>query len=89
MPFDVVVSGSECVDALVRAGCRVINLAGRVTIVRCGLHVFAVPESRRLSPGALRAVLRSAGVTYPRFLEALGEDAPPSRRARVHDAAQG
>lgn len=65
MPKLPVISGSEFVKALQRAGWRVDRQRGsHVVLLKAG-HIasLSVPQHKELAPGTLRSLLRDAGMT--------------------------
>ena len=69
-----VLSGQECVRALVRSGFYLKRRTGSHLILRrddpfCQL---VVPDHRVLDRGTLRAILRQAGVDVEEFARSLG-----------------
>jgi len=79
------VSGTECVDALVRLGYRPHKRAGGLASLRRGANTVIVPESTVLSPAVVAAILRSADIDPLEFLRVLDdEDGPaPSHAPQV------
>ena len=73
MPKLPVISGSECIRALLRADFQVDRQAGsHVTLVRGGTHVtVACHAGKDLKPGILRAIIRQASMTVEEFSELL------------------
>lgn len=68
-----VVSGAEAVRAFQRAGWRQDRQRGsHVVLIKPGSIVsLSVPQHRELSPGTLRALIRTAGMTVDEFIALL------------------
>ena len=75
------VSGTECIDILVRLGYRPLKSASGLASLRREANVVIVPESATLSPAVIAAILRSANVEPFDFLRILEDDDPTPSRA--------
>lgn len=75
------VSGTECIDVLVRLGYRPLRRSGGLASLRREANVVIVPESATLSPAVIAAILRSAQVDPFDFLRVLEDDGPSPSRA--------
>lgn len=68
------VSGTECIDILMRLGYRPLKRAAGLASLRRESNVVIVPESATLSPAVIAAILRSAYVEPLDFLRILDDD---------------
>ncbi len=79
------VSGTECIDVLVRLGYRPLARSGGLASLRRDANVVVVPESATLSPAVVAAILRTAHVEPFEFLgellRVLDDDDPTPSRA--------
>lgn len=75
------VSGTECIEVLVRLGYRPLARSGGLASLRREANVVIVPESATLSPAVIAAILRSAHVDPFDFLRLLDEDDPTPSHA--------
>ena len=68
-----VVSGTKVVRAFEEAGWRQDRRRGsHVVMLKPGYNVsLSVPQHRKLAPGTLRALIRSAGMTVDEFVALL------------------
>lgn len=68
-----VCSGREAVRAFERGGWRVARQTGSHIILTkpSAWTTLSVPDHRELDRGTLRALIRTAGLTVPEFLELL------------------
>jgi predicted RNA binding protein YcfA (HicA-like mRNA interferase family) len=65
-----VISGQECVEALAKAGFRVVRQKGSHLVLRRD-EPFAqvvVPQHRELDRGTLRSIIRQAGLSVEEFI---------------------
>lgn len=73
MPSLPVLSGSECVAALLRLGYVQVGQKGSHVRLHCpGRSPVTVPLHRELKRGTLRSILRSAEVTVEEFITLCG-----------------
>jgi hypothetical protein len=68
----IALSSEEMVLALRHAGFSV-QRRPRATLLQRAYRVVVVPDARLLAPETMRDVLRSSGLTYADFLDALSE----------------
>lgn len=68
-----VVSGAQCVKALVKAGFVVYRQrSSHITLVRVEPHAqTTVPDHKELDRGTLRAIIRQAGLSVDEFIALL------------------
>lgn len=69
-----VISGADCVRALVRNGFTIRRQMGSHIILRRDdpFALVVVPDHRSLKPGTLRRIIRDAGLTVDEFVNLLG-----------------
>lgn len=67
------ISGKEAVKAFQKAGWQPIGRVGsHVVMVKPGIRVnLSIPQHKELSIGALRALIKNAGLTVEQFLKLL------------------
>ena len=68
-----VISGSDAVRALQRAGWRVDRQRGSHVVMLKAGHVasLSIPQHHELAQGTLRALIRAAGMTVEEFVTLL------------------
>ena len=73
MPELPVLSGQEVIPALERLGWEAVRRRGsHVAMVKPGeTATLSVPDHSEVARGTLRALIRTAGVTVPEFLDVL------------------
>ena len=72
MPPLPIISGSQCVHALERAGYRVLRQRGsHVRLVADNRPPVTVPLHDELDRGTLRSIIRTAEISIDQFLELL------------------
>ena len=76
------VSGTECVDGLVAAGCELVQQSTDEAVLIRGLRRITVPMLDLLSREQLLRILHDADLQYVRFLDVLSAlpVAGPKRR---------
>lgn len=73
MPRLPVISGSDCIKALERAGYRVRRQRGSHVRLACDLRPpVTVPLHDELDRGTLRSIIRATELTVDEFLALLG-----------------
>jgi hypothetical protein len=85
---DIEISGAECVLALILGGFKVRRRTPGSTLLERGAQLVIVPDSLRLAPSVVEAILSDAALTHEKFLDLVSEEptmpdmtAPlPSRR---------
>lgn len=71
MPKLPVLSGAEVIKALERLGFEQLRQRGSHVVMRRGSAGTVVPLHKEVKTGTLAGILRQAGVTTDKFLEAV------------------
>jgi predicted RNA binding protein YcfA (HicA-like mRNA interferase family) len=71
MPKLPVVSGEETIRALERIGFKVTRQRGSHVVLRKGSQGCVVPNHKALKTGTLAGILKQAGVSNDKFVDAL------------------
>jgi predicted RNA binding protein YcfA (HicA-like mRNA interferase family) len=66
-----IISGSNCINVLQKAGFRVTRQKGSHVILRRGGRTVVVPKHKELDRGTLKSIIEQAGLTVDEFLKLL------------------